>query len=268
MIRLLLIFRKLQPLLLFLVLEIVLFNVFLSQNAYQRAKVVAASHWLGGAMKNWTNNVSNFFELSDQNAMLVRENARLHAQLSQMGLSDSSLVDLEPQEAYRVVKVVNNSFTSSNNFITISGGRMQGISPDMALFNSEGIVGYVKYSSDNFSVAVSVLNLRDFRTSGKFVRDNSAGSIRWDGVSYRDVVMEEISSHTPIELGDTVVTTQYSNIFPEGIPIGVVREVTKGRNELLVARLELLADFSTLNYLYAVSLDGQREREELEKQIE
>lgn len=266
MIRLLLFFKKLQPLLLFLALEIVLFNVFLSQNSYQRAKVVAASHWLSGKLKGWSGDVGNFLELSEQNAMLVRENARLHSQLAALPL-DSSRIDIEPMDEYRVVKVVNNSFTEPNNFITISAGRMQGISPDMALFNSEGIVGYVKYSSDNFSIAISVLNMRDFRTSGKLKRENSAGSIRWDALSHREVVMEDISSHTPINPGDTVVTTEFSNIFPEGIPIGVVKDVVKGRNELLIARLELLADFSGLNYLYAVSLDGQREREELEKQI-
>ncbi len=324
MIRLLLFLKKIQTLLLFLAIEIVLVNVFVSQNSYQRAKMVAASHWVIGSMKGALSSASNYFELSQQNKKLIRENAELHAKIARME-SDSSLIEGQKKElleampnfeenfgnnsgskaagaknsgtslkglnsqssknqkskngaapdinnnlfgngasSFMVVKVVGNSFTKRNNFITIAGGTAQGIYPDMALFNSDGIVGYVKHSSENFSVAVSVLNYRDFRTSGTLTYEDSPASVYWDGTSYTEVVMDEISAHTPIKVGDTIVTTQYSNIFPQNIPIGVVTEVTKGYNELLSARLRLLADLSGLDYLYAVSLSGQSERAELE----
>lgn len=271
---------------------------------------MAASHWLIGSMKGALSSAGNYFELSEQNKKLIRENAELYTIIAELRADSSVVAAIEQEQIealpnfnkekveqgsaknskkkktakqnsqiknkafgngaddYIVVKVVGNTYTKRNNFITVAGGTAQGILPDMALFNSDGIVGYVKYSSENFSVAVSVLNYRDFRTSGTLTYEDSPGSIYWDGTSYEEVVMDEISSHTPIQPGDTIVTTQYSNIFPENIPIGVVSEVGKGYNELLKARVKLLVDFSGLDYLYAVSLSGQKERQELENKIE
>ncbi len=212
--------------------------------------------------------MSNYFDLSEQNLALALENSRLHKQIARLKVDTALSSNTgDTLSVFKVVKVVGNSYTKRNNFITVAGGKNQGITPDMALYNSDGIVGYVKYCSDNFSVAVSVLNFRDFKTSGTMTSEVSPGSIHWDAKSFGEVVMDEISSHTPIMEGDTIVTTEYSNIFPAGIPIGVVTEVKEGYNQLITARLRLLADMTSLDYLYAVSLAGQRERAELEEKI-
>ncbi len=250
----------------FVALELVFVWVFASQNSYQRAKMVAASHWVVGGIEGVITSSGNYFSLQEENVKLLRENARLRSEIAELKVDTLLQRSAENiMEDYKVVKVVGGSFTKRNNFITISSGRNQGIVPDMALFNSDGIVGYVKYCSDNFSVAVSILNFTDFRTSGTITSESSPGSIYWDARTYREVVMDEISAHTPIAIGDTIVTTEYSNIFPAGLPVGIVTEVHEGYNQLIDARLELLADMSNLSYLYAVSLDGQRERAELEE---
>ncbi len=265
MVRLLLFLKHIRPLLLFLAIEVVCIGLFLSDNSYQRARMVALSHSVLGGMDGVISSAGDYFSLEEQNITLLRENAELHRRLSST-VEDTIIGEYPPNEVldYKVVRVVGNSYTKRNNFITISAGRNQGIEPDMALFNSDGIVGYVRYCSENFSVAISVLNVRDFNTSGRLDDIISAGSVNWDGRDYREVIMSEIPAHTPIQRGDTVVTTQYSNIFPEGIPIGLVESTEVKDNLLIEARVRLLADMSSLNYLYAVSLAGQREREELE----
>lgn len=266
MIRLLLFLKKIYVLLLFVGLEIVCLSIFLSQSPYQRAKMVGVSNYFVGGIHSYLSGVSSYFSLTDQNLALLRENAELHAKLSAF-LIDTLSVQSTDISTPKVVRVVNNSYTKRNNYIVIAAGTRQGIVPDMALFNSDGIVGYVKHCSANYSVAISMLNHQDFRTSGKIRDTDNPGSINWDGVDYRQVTMDEIPAHTEIKVGDTIVTTDYSNIFPPDIPIGVVVRVENANSIMMVARLRTMADMSRLNYLYAVSLRGQRERQELEATI-
>ncbi|MFI3298684.1 MAG: rod shape-determining protein MreC [Rikenellaceae bacterium] len=266
MIRLLLLLRRALPFLLYLVIALVCLNIFFSQNAYQRARLIGISHSVLGGVHAQLRSVSDYFSLGKENETLLRENARLRAQLSRF-VADSVENYLDHVNATHsnevVVKVVNNTYTKRNNFITIAGGELQGVATDMALYNGDGIVGYVKYVSDNFAVAVSVLNCRDFRTSG-MLSDGSVGSIVWDAESYYEVVMNEIPAHAVISIGDTVTTTEFSNIFPSGIGIGVVESFEKEYNTLYTARLRLLADITKPCYLYATSPDMQLERFELE----
>ncbi len=269
MIRLLLFLKKIYPFLLFLAIEIVCLGVFLSQSGYQRAKMIAISHTIVGSLHGYITNTSNYFSLQRQNEELLKENARLYEQLSLFEeMPTLRQLSLDKIQDYKIVKVINNTYTKRNNYITIDAGTKQGIEPDMALFNSDGVVGYVKYCSENFSVAVSILNSRDFRTSGTLMKESSPGSLYWDGGDYREVVMEEIPAHTPIEIGDTIVTTEYSNIFPPGIVVGTVSEVKEDYNLLMSARVRLAADMTKLHYLYAVSLEANKERAELEAVIE
>ncbi len=246
---------------------LVCFWIFLGNSAYHRTKLMAISHRVSVGMHKQMSAIGDYFSLSHQNQLLLTENVRLHKQLSAYK-EDTLLQKIDYELEYHIVKVVRNTYTGRNNFITIASGLNQGILPNMALFNGDGIVGYVKYCSSNFSVAVSVLNVRDFRTSGKLLGDEGQGSIWWDGGSYREVVMDEIPAHTKLQIGDTVTTTEFSNIFPEGLCIGVVRGYEVVENLLMRARLELLADMSSLTYLYAVMLEGQGERRFLERLIE
>lgn len=272
MVRLLLFFKRIAPLLLFLAIEIVALSIFLSQNSYQRAKMVAVSNFFVGGLHTRFSSVTLYLSLKDANESLLAENNRLRSQLERMSvdtLIGKDMVALNfpyelPHEEYKIVKVVNNTYTRRDNYITIAGGSRQGIVPEMALFNSDGVVGYVKYCSENYSVAISLLNHRDFRTSGMVRGSNSPGSISWNGNNYRIVTMSEIPAHTNIAIGDTIVTTEFSNIFPTNLPIGTVSRVVDTNSVLMTVELETTADMSRLNYLYAISLRGQREREEAE----
>lgn len=267
MIRLLLFLKKIYVLLLFVGLEIVCLTIFFSQSPYQRAKMVGVSNYFVGGIHSYFSGVSSYFSLSDENMALMRENAQLREMLSQFSM-DTSMLHLPTYSFdHKIVRVVNNSYAKRNNYIVIAAGLRQGIVPDMALFNSDGIVGYVKHSSDNYSVAISLLNHQDFHTSGKIKGTDNPGSISWDGIDYRRVTMDEIPAHTDIKIGDTIVTTDHSNIFPADIPIGVVESVENANSMMMSARIRTTADMSRLGYLYAVSLRGQRERQQLEQQI-
>lgn len=271
MIRLLLFFKKIYVGLLFVALELVCLSIFFSNSAYQRAQGLSASNYVVGKAHEKISGVSNYFSLSSDNERLMAENAALRSQLfahqsrdTISGVSDSLLFDSIP---VHVVKVVRETTNLRDNFITISSGSKQGIEPDMALFNDQGIVGYVLYCSDNFSIAISILNHAYFKSNGKIKGTDFTGSITWDGLNPRIVDMTETPTHSQIEVGDTIMTTSYSNIFPEDLPIGIVVSAEIINGTYFNSRVRIFADMDRLSWLYAVKLTNQSERKILEEKI-
>lgn len=271
MIRLLLFFKKIYVALLFIGLEIVCFSIFLENNPYQRAQSIAISSHIVGGLHEKISGVGNYFQLASQNDALMLENAKLRSELLSYQLRDTVsgthagfLGDSLP---VMVVNVVRNTITARDNFITISGGRKAGLQPDMALFNTEGIVGYVLYCSDNFAVAASVLNHSLFNTSGKILGSDFTGSISWNGENYQVVDFDEIPKYANIAIGDTIQTTSHSNRFPPNLPIGVVESFDLINGTFFKAKVRLSADLSRLNKLYAVKLKERDERAAIESKV-
>lgn len=253
--------------LLFLVMEIVAAWFFFESSPYQRARFIGASNVVLGGVDSRLRAVGDYFSLSTQNDRLALENARLRRRLSEFENAPTVRDSSYRSSRYIVAKVVNNSITKRDNFITIDKGTLQGVKPEMALINNDGIVGYVLYCSANYSVAISVLNKSDFRTSGKIKGTDFTGSISWDGLWYENVDFDKVPKYAEIKLGDTIVTTEYSNIFPPDEPIGTVVEFELINGTFINARLKLFPDMSRLTYVYAVELPSAAERAELESKI-
>jgi rod shape-determining protein MreC len=87
--------------------------------------------------------------------------------------------------------------------------------------SDNGVMGIIKNSSENFSVAISILN-RDFRLNAKIQEIGEVGSIIWDGGSPENVLLQEIPNHVNIKIGQHIVVGPYSHFFPENYPIGVI----------------------------------------------
>src|SRR5690606_10501650 len=97
----------------------------------------------------------------------------------------------------------------------------QGIKQDMAVMTGEGVVGIVTNVSSNFSSAMSLLH-KDVRVNCQLKKDGSYGPLIWDGDDYRFCQLTDIPTHSKINKGDTVETSELSGIFPEGIMVGTI----------------------------------------------
>jgi rod shape-determining protein MreC len=119
-------------------------------------------------------------------------------------------------------------------------------------------------SSDNFSVAMSLLNL-DFRLSVRIKSNGYFGSLSWDGRDYRYAILNEIPQHVIVNKGDTIETTGYSAIFPEGKMVGVVSDFEKTGGDFYKIMILLSTDFKRLNYVNVIGNLRKTEQKELEK---
>ena len=243
---------------LFILLEIFASFLIVQNNSFHKAGFLNSSNALSASLFKITNNISQYMRLRSTNELLAIENEKLHSQsiLSfvkfNTGIWTINDTIFEQQYTYLSARVINNSIYKRNNYLTLNKGERHGIEPEMAVISSNGIVGIVKDVSDNFSSVLSVLH-KDARISAKIKKSGSFGSLVWDGADFKTGTLSDIPVHAKISEGDTIVTSRYSAIFPDGILIGTIVgfKINPGDNFYTIS-VKFSTDFSNLSYVYVV----------------
>ena len=68
-----------------------------------------------------------------------------------------------------------------------------------------------------------------------------------------------------VNIGDVIITSEYSNIYPAGIPVGVVSETGNLDNLFKKVIITPSVDFSLLEEVFVLKYITSKERAELEK---
>ena len=172
------------------------------------------------------------------------------------------------QYKYVVAKVVLNTVGKRNNYIMLDKGSRSGIQKDMAVITSRGVVGTVVNVSENFSWVMSMLN-KHTRISGRIIKNGQMGTIVWNGVDHLYGTLTDIPAHVKIAKGDTIMSSGFSYIFPEGLMIGTISDfrVEQG-DHFYTIPFKFSVDFNSLQYVYVVRNLMKNEQETLEKSME
>lgn len=176
--------------------------------------------------------VTSYFGLREVNTDLTRRNVQLELEVERLSRSlrayvrDSAAIEQirrEAADAYWVTsaRVVNNSLTRSDNYITIDKGSADSVCAEMGVLSGSSVVGVVYHVSRHYALVLPVLNSKS-NISCKIRRTDYFGVLKWEGGSSRYAWLQDIPRHSEFSLGDTVVTSGHSAIFPEGVPVGVV----------------------------------------------
>lgn len=256
-------------LILFLLIESFSLFLLFSANPYQRVHFYNYSHSISGRISTRMENIKDYFSLRNENRKLAEENAQLYNRL------ESSFTRIEPDTdrkgdsltsrtyQYLTARVINNSINKQFNYLTLDKGKMSNIQPEMAVIGSEGIVGIVKSVSDNYSSVLSVLN-RDFTVSAKIKKNGYFGPMRWNGNNPEYATLVDIPHHVKIEAGDTLVTSGFGGVFPEGYHIGVISEFRLKGGNYYEIRVKLSTDYRKLNYVQVIRNLARNEIDSLE----
>ena len=214
--------------------------------------------------------VTDYINLGKVNSDLSQENSRLRSMLPEVFYSNSaekkSIHDtvLHQQYSFMSAKVVDNSVNRRNNYLTLNIGSLDGVQREMGVVCSEGLVGIVKDVSPHFCSVMSFLH-KDSRISAKVKKSGYIGSLVWDGTNSEHATLKDIALHVQLAKGDTIVTSSYSSIFPEGIMIGWVENVeAKAGDNFYNITIRLSTEFSRLSYVYIVSNVLKAEQQTLE----
>jgi len=251
----------------FLLLEVLCVWLLVQNNQYQGTKFFNSSNRMAAGILGFSQSTREYFSLREINEELGRENAQLKTIIerqSQTGVAALTGRDTIIRYDYVSAKVINNSVAQFKNYLTINRGKDAGIEPEMAAISIFGVVGKVKSVSEHFSVLISVLNI-DEQVSSVLKRTGNFGTTQWDGTDPRIVNLLYVPRHVEPIIGDTVVTSGYNGIFPQGILIGIVKEV-KLKDEALFydLRVELSQDFRKLSFVKIVKSRLKPELDSLE----
>lgn len=265
--------EKIYVFFLFLILEVVALSVFIESSIYTNAKISIALNKVSFGIQEDIHDFKTFFFLTQENERLNSELSELKNKLATYTKKDtlSNWIEVgdstEVLYSYMPAKVVNNSYVKQNNYITINKGYSDGVEKDMSIIVGDNIVGYVLDCSENYSIGISMLNMK-FNTSGRNSTGNYNGSITWNGIDITSVYMSEIPKYADIQIGDTIQTTSFSSRFPDGINIGTVKKIELINGIYYNAEINAFTDFSTLNNIHLVNFKDFKEKIELEQTVE
>ncbi|MCM1028691.1 MAG: rod shape-determining protein MreC [Pseudoflavonifractor sp.] len=243
---------------LFIIYAAVSLWLLLSRNPFQRHVFLTSANAVSGALYAATNSVTSYFYLREINEDLQQANARLSQEILSlkgaladyraMEFADTARVDSALQRySFEVAHVINNTVNRPTNYITLDRGSDDGIRPEMGVIDQNGIIGIVNVVGKHTSRVISLLNPY-LRVSCKIKGQTIVGSLVWDGNDPTEAILEELPRHAVYAPGDTVVTSGYSSVFPEGIIVGVVMDRVAAREEnFRTLRVKLSTDFNTLS---------------------
>ncbi|MBI2967469.1 MAG: rod shape-determining protein MreC [Bacteroidetes bacterium] len=255
---------------LFLLMEAVCTVLIIRNNNYHFSAYLNSSGALTGSIYAGFNAIAEYFSLKEVNEQLSTENARLRAKTKysfsvyNRGLFRIGKNVYRQQYLYLEGKVVNNSINRRNNYFTLSIGSEQGVKPGMGVISPDGIAGVIKDVSAGYSTVMSVLH-KNTRVSVKIRKNNYFGTMVWDGTDYRKATLLDVPKHVELTRGDTVITSGFSTLYPEGIVAGTIGSFTKDQEDnFYVITLNLSTDFGKMDFAYVVVNLYGVEQQELE----
>ena len=262
--------QKYSNLLLFLILEIIAISLIAQNSSYQRSRLIRLNRQITGFMYNRVDGAREYFSLREANEQLIKENTELRNRLDLVSSRlDSSTVtsELKGEHRYYYVqsRIVRNSSNKQYNYLTLDKGKKDGVFRDMGVVSDQGLVGIILESSANYSTVIPVIN-RDFRLSAKIKTNNYAGILQWNGLSPRHAMLSEIPFHVALNEGDTILTSGFSSIFPEGIEVGTIESFHLERGNFYDIRVELFTNFQRLYHVNVIRNFRREEQLDLENQ--
>ena len=261
--------------LLFILLEVICFVLLFRFNNYQQSVFFTSANVVAGKVYEVSGGISSYFHLKSVNEDLLDRNMALEQQITNLenrlkdyridSITMNSIRYLE-QADYKIFKahVIRNSLNQADNYITLDKGPSAGIRPEMGVIDGNGVVGIVYKTSPSYSLVISVLNSKS-SISCKIIGSEYFGYLKWEYGDSRYAYLKDLPRHAEFNLGDTVVTSGYSTVFPAGVMVGTVDDMSDSNDGLsYLLKIKLATDFGKLGNVRVISRNGQGEQRELE----
>lgn len=151
-------------------------------------------------------------------------------------------------------QVIGSSGSEQSRAVYIDKGSNDGIKPDMAVITADGIVGKVLRA---FGSTSQVLLINDQSSGVGAILENSRLQGIVKGMASGEVLLDKVMADDTVAAGETLRTSGGDQVFPKGLPIGVVSKVSRTTEPFLSIRVKPAANLSKLEEVLVIT-----EREE------
>lgn len=264
--QILIFFVKNKTFLWFLLLFLIAISLTIQSHSYHRSTFINSANFLTGGIYKSVNNMSQYFGLRKENEILLEENNRLKTLL--FNSDEESEIDvalLNSNSNYKLIpaQVYKNSYSLSNNYLTINKGNRDSILEDYGVITSNGIIGIVDRTTRKYARVMSVLNT-NVSINAQLKNTNHFGPLTWDGNSPEIVQLKDIPKQAPTVVGDTIITSGRSTIFPKGIPVGTILSFQLDETEnYYQIEIKLFNDMTNIGHVHIIQNLDKPEIEQL-----
>lgn len=274
------ILAKYSNFLVFILLEVVAFLLFVTNNPYPRSRMMTTTNGWVAWQVSQVKDIESYFHLRTVNNELAQENALLRDSLTRLlqwqeQATEQGLVfpDLpyeysHLQLRYIPARVVHISRHLSRPFLTINKGARDSIAVGMGVRSKDGVVGIVTTVSEHYSLVMPLFH-RLSRLSCRLSLSRQIGTLVWTGGSHRNVELQDVATHIEVHEGDRIETSGLTVAFPAGIPVGTVThvDVQPGATYYKI-QVQPTTDFERLDYVQVITNALATEQNELNERMD
>ena len=258
---------------LFILLQLISLRLLMSHNLVFESTFLKKTTEISGFFFAKEKNIKEYFFLKELNDALLKENVKLVKQnsgLNKIIQSHQLLLDDTIMHKTNIIqaRVLRNSWNKKQNFMIINKGASVGIKKNMGVINNNHLVGITYTVSDNFATIINLINTNLGGISAKIKNLGHYGSLKWDGKDFQKMQLHTIPKHAKIKIGDTIVTSGYTSIFPENINIGIIENYNLQENtNFLEISVHLFSDFTKIEHVYIIDSVLTEEQKLIEKTL-
>lgn len=244
----------------FIIIEIACFVLIFTSNNYHKVQFLNSSNSFSAFIEeNWTS-IVDYTKLKTINDSLVSENEQLHNKLEEYRQDNIPAIEDSGFE-YVSAKVISVTVNRTQNSLTINKGKNHNIEQEMGVIGPNGIVGIINGISGKYASIMPIIHPKSL-ISVKLEKNDFFGSLSWNETDNNLANLSEIPEYVKIKKGDIIVTSGFSAIFPEGLPVGTIKSFTKNKStKFYNIIIELYTDFNNISYVYIISNLNKEEQQ-------
>lgn len=255
--------------LLFLLLFGIGLSLTIHSHSYHKSKFIHSANSISGSFYSLSNSVSQYFDLKTQNEILIKENKTLRTLLYNSDETyninaQDSLLFSNTNYKITTAEVYKNSYSKTQNYLTLNKGKANGVKNDIGVISSKGIVGIIVNTTKGYASVLSILSKKS-SINAKHKLTNQIGRLTWNTTSPNIVQLEDVPKFVTVNVGDTIVTGGQSSIFPKGINIGTIQNFSEDINgDTYIIDVKLFTDMTSLEHVYIIENVDKEELDRLE----
>jgi rod shape-determining protein MreC len=164
-------------------------------------------------------------------------------------------------ENLKPARIISKFVSNIQGVYVINLGASDSIAVGMPVINEKGLAGIVVEVTNNFSLVRNLYN-SNLKIAVSVQRSNIDGILKYNG---SDLMIENIPTTYDVKVGDRLVVSEFSTIFPPSIPVGIITKSTTDISGVLnTLTVEPYVDLESLKNVFVLQVVRSREVDSLQ----